>query len=162
MGRITGLFGVRGWVKVQSHTEPPEALLSYRAWRLQLANGALSDWRLREGRRHGKQLVASLDELSDREVARTLIGASIQVPRSALPQLAAREYYQTDLIGLRVLNGQGLELGRVTHFIETGANAVMVVQGTREYWLPATSQCLKRVDLPAGEVHVDWAADVED
>jgi len=102
-----------------------------------------------------------LETLTDREIARGLIGASIQVRRSALPKLAAREYYQADLIGLRVIDEQGRELGRVSYFVDTPAHAVMVVQGEVEQWLPVTPQHIRRVDLAAGEVHVDWATDDE-
>jgi len=94
--------------------------------------------------------------VEDRNAAELLGGADIEVERSALPPTAAREYYRDDLIGLRVVNGAGRELGRVSHFIEAPAGAVMVVTGVRELWIPALPAHLKRVSLERGEIEVNW------
>ena len=155
LGRIVGVFGVKGWLKVESYTDPREAILSYPAWRLDKPESA--DYRIVAGRKHGRQVVASLELIEDRDRARQLVGATISVQRSALPQLKPREYYRADLIGLRVVNEQGLELGRVERFVETKAHALMVVRGAEEHWLPVTPQHLRRVDLASGEIRVDWS-----
>ncbi|HJS22705.1 MAG TPA: ribosome maturation factor RimM [Steroidobacteraceae bacterium] len=155
LGRIVGVFGVKGWVKVESYTDPREAILAYPEWHLDKpAQGAR---RVIAGRKHGRQVVASLEHIEDRDVARQLVGATISVQRSALPELKPREYYRADLIGLRVVNEQGRELGRVERFIDTPAHAVMVVRGAAEHWLPVTPQYLRRVDLAGGEIRVDWS-----
>ena len=154
LGRIVGVFGVKGWVKVESYTDPREAILNYPEWRLDRPE--TGSHRVMAGRKHGRQVVASLEHIEDRDVARQFVGATISVPRAALPELKPREYYRADLIGLRVVNEQGLELGRVERFIDTPAHAVMVVRGAEEHWLPVTPQHLRRVDLASGEIRVDW------
>ena len=155
IGRIAGVFGIKGWLKVESFTDPIEGILDYGEWHLDRP-GLAGIWRVREGRRHGRQVVASLETIEDRNAAQRLVGARIAVDRAQLPALAPREYYRADLIGLRVVNAQGLELGRVVHFIDGPAHTWMVVRGEREHWLPATPQQLRRVDLARGEVRVDW------
>jgi len=156
LGRIVGLFGVRGQLKVQSYTDPPEGLLKYAQWWLELPGGQIEQRGLREGRRGGRGLVVSLENVGDCDTARTLVGAQIQVARRELPKPGKGEYYRADLIGLRVVNEQGVELGRVAHFLEMPAHAVMVVRGEAEHWLPVTTQHLRRVDLEAGEIRVNW------
>ena len=156
LGRITGVFGVRGQLKVQSYTDPVESLLDYEHWRLQFAAGHTAGYRLLEGRRGGKGLVVRLERVDDCDAARLLVGAEVTIARAELPALEVNEFYQADLIGLSVKNEQGRELGRVAHFLEMPAHAVMVVRGETEHWLPVTPQHLRRVDLQAGEVWVDW------
>ena len=155
IGRIVGVFGLKGWVKVESYTDPREAILRYGVWHLDRPAGGGAR-RVREGRPHGRLVVASLEQIEDCDVARTLVGATIAVQRAALPELKPRQYYQADLIGLRVIDAQGRELGRVEYFIHAPAHPVMVVRGAQEHWLPATPQHLRRVDLEAGEIRVDW------
>lgn len=155
IGRIVGVFGIKGWVKVESYTEPREAILDYPEWRLDRPAGGAAR-RILAGRRHGRQVVASLEHVADRDSARELVGATITIERAALPELKPREYYRADLIGLRVVNEQGRVLGRVEYFIDAPAHAVMVVRGAQEHWLPVTPQHLRRVDLAAGEIRVDW------
>jgi 16S rRNA processing protein RimM len=160
VGSIVGLYGVRGWVRVMSHTQPRENILQYGHWHLR--QGA--DWRPVEvaaGQSHGKGLVVSLRECSDRDQARSLIGADIAVPRAELPAPAEGEYYWADLMGLRVETTEGQPLGKVDHLLETGANDVLVVQGEdRERLIPfLPEQVIKRVDLGAGVIEVDWDPD---
>lgn len=155
LGRIAGAFGVRGWLRVESYTEPATAILDYRFWTLE-APGAAARLEVREGRPQGRHVVARLESLDDRTAAERWVGATIYVNRSELPPLAEREHYREDLIGLTVLTTDGAVLGRVDHFIDGPVHAVMVVRGEREHWVPATPVHLKRVDLAAGEIHVDW------
>lgn len=157
VGTIVGLYGVRGWVRVMSYTQPRENLLNYRNWQL----GRHSAWRptvLEAGQQHGKGLVIKLQECADRDQARSLIGTDIAVPRSELPPLADDEYYWADLVGLRVETAEGLLLGQVDHLLETGANDVLVVQGEdRERLIPfVMGQVIKQIDLNAGLIEVDW------
>jgi 16S rRNA processing protein RimM len=155
VGRIVGVFGIKGWLKVQSFTEPVEGILDYAEWHLDRP-GIAGTWRVRDGRRQGRQVVASLAEVEDRDEAQRFVGARITVEREQLAPLQAREYYRADLIGLRVLNARGFEFGRIAHFIDGPAYPLMVVRGAKEHWLPATPQQLRRVDLARGEVLVDW------
>ncbi|KAB7622565.1 ribosome maturation factor RimM [Alkalilimnicola sp. S0819] len=156
LGRISGLYGVRGWVKVHSYTDPRENLLDYPQWWIQL-RGEEQRIELEQGRPQGKTLVVKLQGVDDREQARLYMGVDIRVPREQLPAAAADEYYWTDLEGLRVLTVDGQDLGRVDHLIETGANDVLVVRGERERLIPfLLDQVVKRVDLQAGRLEVDW------
>jgi 16S rRNA processing protein RimM len=160
VGRINGLFGVRGWVKVYSHTEPRDNILSYRNWYLRDGNA----WRqveLAEGRLHGKGVVARLSGCDDRDVAAALIGSEIAIRRQQLQQAASGEYYWADLIGLEVQTKDGVELGRVDHLMETGANDVLVVrQGKRERLIPyIRDQVVCEIDLAGKRLVVDWDPD---
>jgi len=158
MGRIGGLFGVRGWVKVHSYASPPENLLRYQPW--QLSSGGV--WRMLEvndGRRHGKGVVAQLAGYADRDAASELVGAEIAVERAQLEAPAENEYYWADLIGSAVVNRDGVELGRVDHMIETGANDVLVVRdGRGETLIPfVIGRYVLEVDLDRERILVDWA-----
>lgn len=159
LGRITGSFGVQGWVKIQSYTDPPEQILAFPVWRADLAGGGHRDLTHREGRRHGKGLVARLKGVDDRDQATSLARLELWIERRELPVLKDGEYYQADLVGLEVVNLQGQVLGRVDHFLDTGANAVMVVIGEREHWLPMVPRHVPKVDLERGRITVDWDAD---
>jgi 16S rRNA processing protein RimM len=115
---------------------------------------------VRDGRPHGKGVVALLASCADREQAQALAGTEVAVRREQLPALAEGEYYWTDLIGLEVVCRDGRSLGRVTGLVETGANDVLVVQGDRERLLPfVPGPVVLAVDLVAGQVRVDWDPD---
>ncbi len=159
LGRITGPFGVRGWVKIESYTEPPEQILAFPVWRAELPGGGHRDLRHFEGRRHGKGLVARLAGIEDRDQAMDLARRELWIERRELPALPDGEYYQADLVGLEVVNLEGRVLGRVDHFLETGANTVMVVIGEREHWLPMVPRHVPKIDLGGGRVTVDWDPD---
>jgi 16S rRNA processing protein RimM len=161
LGRIGSPYGIKGWVHVQSFTDPPERLLKYRVWTLQAAQAEPTTMKVVEGRTQGAGLVARLEGIEDRDRAARLQGAVIRVERSALPKLRKREFYQADLIGLNVSNVEGVALGTVAHFVETPGGSVMVVKATAgsEHWVPATRDHLRKVELDAGHVVVDWPAD---
>ena len=163
LGRIGAPFGIKGWLHVESHTDPPERLLGYREWALRLASGERLTRRVAEGRRHGEGLVAHLEGVDERGAAATLTGAMIEVERTALPALAEREYYRADLEGLRVRNLEGAQLGTVSHFVDAPAGVMMLTreESGQEHWVPAAPPHLQRVDLAAGEILVDWPAELE-
>jgi 16S rRNA processing protein RimM len=161
VGRIGTPFGVKGWVRVESFTDPPERLFTHKSWELRGAQDAPQSKRLLEGREHGDGFIARLDGIEDRDAAALIRGSVISVARSALPALKPREYYQSDLVGLAVRNLAGIELGTVRHFAQTPGGAVMVVlqQDGRELWVPATPQHLSRVELDEGRVLINWPAE---
>lgn len=157
LGRITGLYGVRGWVKVFSHTQPRENILSYPLWEI----GDAAQWRtiaLEDGRVHGKGVVAKLKGCDDRDAAAALMGRSIAIRREQLPPAAEGEYYWADLVGLAVSNLEGVSLGVVDQLLETGANDVLVVvQDELERLIPfVQGQFVKEVDLANRRLIVDW------
>ena len=159
LGRISGLFGVRGWVKVYSYTEPREAVLNYSRWLLSGKDG-WQEATVAEGQRHGKTIIARIDGYADRDQAATLVGTDIAVPRDELPETDNGEFYWSDLKGLTVVHRDGTELGKVAHLLETGANDVMVVRGETERLVPfVMDKVVLGVDLDKGVIEVDWEWD---
>jgi 16S rRNA processing protein RimM len=159
LGRVSAVYGVRGWVKLVSETEPREGILGYSPWYL----GGPAGWRpLRpvEGRSHGKGLIARLEGCAGWDQAAVLVGSEIAVRREQLPILGPDDYYWSDLEGLRVGNREGRDLGRVSRLFATGANDVLVVTGERERLIPYLwGQVVLRVDLATASMVVDWDAD---
>lgn len=159
MGRVSGLFGVKGWLKIYSHAAPREGILDYKVWYL-MRDGNWQPFRVAAGQRQGKSVVAHLEGYDDRDQATSLLGSDIAIRREQLPALADGEYYWSDLEGLRVVNLQGIELGVVSYLFETGANDVLVVKGERERLIPYTlGMAVKSVDLQDGLLTVDWDPD---
>lgn len=157
LGRISGLHGVQGWVKVYSDTSPRENILSYSPWYLK-RQGNWEAWTVESGRRQGKTVVAKLQGCNDRDAARELMGATIAVRRFQLDGTAAQdEILWTDLEGLSVVTTTGVDLGRVSHLFETGANDVLVVRGDRERLIPwIWQQVIREVDLEHQRLVVKW------
>ena len=160
VGRISGLYGVRGWVKVFSHTQPRENILSYATWYVN-RQGTWVAASLEDGRLQGKGIVAKLKGCDDRDAAAALMESTVAIRREQLPNAAPGEYYWTDLEGLRVRNLDGVDLGEVDHLLETGANDVLVVkQGETERLIPfVQGQFVTNIDLATGEMTVDWEPD---
>jgi 16S rRNA processing protein RimM len=158
LGFVGAPFGVRGWIKLRSHTDPPERLLDHRS--LCIGQGSVwQNYRIEASGRSGGALTVKLTGVEDRDQAQALRGAQVCVPRGELPQRNEKDFYRADLIGCEVVNLDGIGLGFVQHFIESPAQVLMVVRGTQEFWIPAVPQHLRRVDLQARRVVVDWNAD---
>jgi 16S rRNA processing protein RimM len=157
LGFVGAPFGVRGWVKLRSHTDPPERLLDHRT--LMLGQGSVwRNYRIEASGRSGGALTVKLSGIEDRDQAQALRGAQVCVQRSELPPRDDRDFYRADLVGCEVVNLDSVALGMVSHFMETPAQVLMVVRGAREIWIPAVPQYLRRVDLQARRVVVDWNA----
>lgn len=156
LGSVAGLYGVRGWVKIHSYTEPRDAILRYREALL----GVGANWReirFAELKRHGKTIIGEIEGIDDRDVAAGLVGKDIAVSRDALPELGDGQYYWNDLEGLTVENMNGRTLGVVRKLMATGANDVMVVAGENETLIPfVTGDVVKDVDVAGGRIRVDW------
>ncbi len=162
LGRIGAPFGVRGWMHVDSWTEFPDGLLGYPDWVLRLASGERQTRRVAEGQLQGERLVARLDGVEDRDAAAAFTGAVIEIERARLPQPGKRQYYHADLVGLQVENLEGVRLGTVAQFVDAPAGTVMVVRDAqREHWVLALPQYLRRVDIGAGLIRVDWPAELD-
>lgn len=155
MGRIVGVFGVEGWVKVESFSDPRINLGRYRPWQVTLAGVELRVEKP-QLRPHGKGLVAKLEGIDDRDAAAALVGAEIRVPRERLPKAKSGEFYWADLEGLAVKTVDGIDLGTVSHLVATGANDVLVVRGDRERLLPYIPDVVRHVDPATGLIEVDW------
>ena len=163
LGRIGAPYGIKGWVHVESHTDPPEGLLEYGPWVLKMANGERVTRAIADGRAHGNGLVACLEGVADRDAAAAFTGATVEVERAALPAPKAREFYRADLVGMSVRNLEGADLGCVSHFVDMPRGAVMVTKrpGGQEHWVLAQPKHLKKVDLAARAIVVDWPAELE-
>jgi 16S rRNA processing protein RimM len=165
VGRILAPFGIKGWVKVFSETDPKENLLAYQPWRLRRQD-RWEEVEVAESALHGKGLVVRLRGVNDRNGAEALAGLDIGVPEASLPAPEAGSYYWKDLVGLAVVNTGGVLLGRVERLFETGANDVMVVKpcpgsvDDEERLLPwVQGAVVKNVDMAAGTLTVDWEQD---
>lgn len=162
LGRIVGVHGVQGAVKLESFTEPRLAIFDYRPWLLEREPGTFEKIADAHGHAQGKGIVASLAGVGDRDAAAAWIGARIWIPRDALPGTEAGEVYQTDLEGLQVLNTAGEFLGTVSHMFDNGAHDVMMVrdEAGRECLIPyVVDVYVKSVDLRARSIVVDWNKD---
>ena len=158
LGRISGVYGVRGWVKVFSFTQSREGILDYPLWHLGSVRRPV---RVLEGRLQAGGVVAHLEGVDDRDTAAALVGQDITVPVSALPALPDGEFYWFQLQGLAVVNLDDERLGTVAGLLETGANDVLVVhdaQGT-EILIPWDAHAAAGVDLEQGRITVDWQRD---
>ena len=157
LGRIVGVFGVKGWVKVESFTEPRDNLFRHAEWRL--TDVGTTSVKLEQGKTQGQGMVAKLSGIDDRDQAAGLVGAQIQVQRSQLPEAPPGEYYWVDLEGLEAFTVEGTRLGVVSHLFATGANDVLVIQGEREHMVPyVMDRFVKQVDLAGKRIVLDWDA----
>jgi 16S rRNA processing protein RimM len=160
LGYVSGVHGLKGWVKVYSYTDPRDAILDYQPWRLGPPGKAGKDVCIDSGQPHGKTLIAALPGVSTPEQARALVGHEIRVAREALPAAGPGHWYWSDLVGLSVVNLDGTRLGTVKNLIETGANDVMVLEGERERLIPfVNEQVVRSVDLEEQTIRVDWHPD---
>lgn len=175
VGRVLGPFGIKGWFKVQAFSADPQALFSTKRWYLEpaLPRAGVAQpaslavpplLRISQAKEHGDGLVATADEVPDRAAAEALKGARIWVSRASFPTPAADEYYWVDLLGLQVVNRQGMALGAVVDFIETGPNTVIVCElpaaaGTKpqQTLIPFVSAYIDSVSLPEQRIVCDWA-----
>ena len=155
LGRLSGLFGVRGWVKVHSYTEPRENIIDYSGWIL-VHGGKEHRVDVEAGHLAGKSVVAKLRGIDDRDEASGWIGADVCVERAALPPCKPGEYYWVDLEGLEVRNMRGETLGEVDHLMSTGAHDVIVLRGGDRLIPFVTGTVVQRVDFEAGVIVVDW------
>ncbi len=162
MGRVTAPFGIKGWIKIYALTAQIGNLQDYPLWWL----GREDDWRemrVVSAKVHGNMLVAQLEGVADRDGAAALKGWQLAVPREQLPGAGENEFYWADLIGLKVVNAEQHEFGRVARILQTGANDVLVVESSnkneRETLIPFIASAIKQVDLAAGVISVDWGRD---
>lgn len=159
MGRVIAPFGIQGWIKVYPYSERPGSLIGFRHW---WVGGAAGGWKRHSvdaARLQGPLVVARILGCETRDAAILFKGCDVAVPRSELPALDPGEHYREDLVGFDVVNRAGEHLGRVEGFLETGANDVMVVGGTRERLIPMVAPILDAIDAPARRITVDWGLD---
>ena len=159
VGRINGVFGTRGWVKVISYTRPRDNLMAYRPWFLR-QDSRWREYPIKAVRRHHGGLIAELEGIADRDLGAALVGSEIGVNRAQFGATDEGEYFWSDLIGLKVVNADGETLGTVAGLLETPAHDVLRVRGERERLIPFVRDVyVTEVAVGAGEIRVDWHAD---
>jgi 16S rRNA processing protein RimM len=160
LGRVSGPFGIRGWVKIFSYTDPKEGILDYPAWQIE-KGGRWQPVSVAEGQPHGKTVIARFEGVEDRDAALDFMRADIGVFRKDMPEAGDERYYWSDLEGLRVEEQSGDTLGVVAYLLETGANDVMVIERDgKEILVPfVIGAVVKDVDLAGGVIRVDWEWD---
>ncbi len=169
LGRIGAPFGIQGFVHVQSFTEFADDLLEYDPWHIKVRDvkpehgKVWKPFRVLDARKHGKGLVARLEGCENREDAQRLTNLEIGIERDRLPDLVEGDYYWVDLIGLDVINEEGVHLGKVKELLETGANDVLVVwndEKDTEYLIPyVPEEYILKIDLEAQQILVHWGLD---
>lgn len=170
VGRILDAWGIKGWFKVLPHSADPQALFSSKRWYLQPSERGAKTFsgtvllRVKEAKEHSDSVVARADEVDDRSAAEALKGARVFVARSSFPTAAEDEYYWVDLMGLSVVNREGVELGTVKDLLSTGPQTVLVVgyeaEGKpQERMIPFVSAYVDGVDLQGRRITVDWQPD---
>jgi 16S rRNA processing protein RimM len=173
VGRISDAWGVKGWIRVQPFAKDPQALFASKRWYLRppaprpgpalRPSGPLPQMlRIAQAREQGDDIVAAVHDIADRSAAEALRGARIFVPRSSFPSAGEGEFYWIDLIGLQVLNRDGVTLGTVRGLIDNGAQSVLQVspaEGEADRLIPFVDAYVDRVDLQARCIHVDWGLD---
>lgn len=163
LGRLTAPYGVKGWLHLHPFGDDPASWKRMPQWWLARDDGPNAQWMPYEVsglRRHGGGWVVKLNGVDARAGAEALTGWFFGAAKEALPRTDDGEYYWADLIGLRVVNAQGISLGSVEQVIETGANDVLrLLDGEHERLLPFIEQVVKEVDVAGGRMMVDWQAD---
>jgi 16S rRNA processing protein RimM len=159
VGRLGAAHGVRGWLRVQSFTDPPQRLFEWPRWLLQNESGATREVTVVESRPQGNGWIAKLAGIEERDAASRLAGQMVLVAREELPPTQGREFYRADLLGFEVRNVEGAVLGVVDHFVDTPGNPVMVIRGVREYLVPVTAQHLRQIAASERMLIVDWPED---
>ena len=159
LGKVAGTFGVHGWVKINSYTDPPDNILEYA----ELLIGGPGRWTKVEfegGRITGKGVLGKIKGVETPEDARArIVGAELGVRRGDMPAPAAGEYYWSDLEGLKAESVSGETLGIVDHFRSTPAGTMIVIRGERELWVPFVKERIAKVDVASGRIVLDWSAD---
>ncbi len=169
IGQISGVFGVHGWVKIFSHTEPRNNILEYTPWLIKKKDGWQSVPFIK-GRKQGKTIVAQLKGVDDPDMAHALIGCDIAIDESQLKKLAEDDFYWRELQGLKVIDLAGVPLGKISSMMATGANDVIVVKldaeiaqakKVKEILIPYIDSVVKKIDLEEGLIEVDWDEDFD-
>ena len=188
VGRIADAWGIKGWFKVLPHSASPEALFSSKRWYLlpsdrnlggnnapsqkaSASNSAIVSQpvllKIKEAKDHANTVVACSLDVADRNQAEALKGARIFVPRSSFPTAGTDEYYWVDLLGLDVVNREGVALGQVKDLMSTGPQTVLVLmqpaeeegKPSVERMIPFVAAFVDNVDLPGRKITVDWQLD---
>jgi len=172
VGRIADAWGIKGWFKVLAYSASPEALFSSKRWFIQSPAaagpeaGKVFKLAVVQAKEHSDTVVATAHDVPDRTAAEALKGARVFVARSSFPSTAEDEYYWVDLIGLNVVNREGVDLGVVRELLSTGPQTVLVMEfqaegKTQERMIPFVGVYIDKVDLAGKLISVDWQTDFD-
>lgn len=170
VGRILDAWGIKGWFKVLPYSADPEALFSSKSWFLLPTEKGLKTFegvgllKVKEAKIHSDTVVACTQDINDRNAADALRGARIFIARSSFPSAQKDEYYWVDLIGLEVINREGMSLGHVRDLLTTGPQTVLVIDQLQngklvEIMIPFVAAYIDDVILGERRILVDWQAD---
>ena len=159
VGKVSGCFGVKGWLKIFSYCDPRENITTYKSW---IVGDKVYD--SVESKRNGKLIVAKLEGIDDKDIAMTLIGQTVEIRLDQLAQLESEHYYWRDLIGVEVKNTKGILFGTISSMLETGANDVIIIKGERERLIPYITDAnngrtVIEVDIEKKTMIVEWHED---
>jgi len=155
IGRFGSTFGIQGWIKIISFTDPVENIINLAPLFIKKNN----DWQqlyLKDIKKHGKNIIAKINDVNDPETAAMYTNLDIAIEHEQLPKLAKNEYYWSDLEGLNVINKEGQELGQVDHLFATGSNDVLVVKNDHERLIPYIDDVVLKIDIENKLITVDW------
>jgi 16S rRNA processing protein RimM len=163
LGKVGAVYGIKGWLKIHSFTDIPEAIFDYTPWSLNLG-GKTQSVEVTEWRKHNNGLIAKVAGVEDRDQAQNLVSYEITVKPEELPELPEGDFYWKDLMGMQVITDKGYDLGVVSDIMETGANDVMVVKanrndgfGKKERLIPyLLEQVVLSVNPKNKQIEVDW------
>ena len=155
IGKFGKAFGVRGWIKIHSFTIPKEDILTLVPWLIE-RNGQWQEIAVEASKIQHQNIIIKLKNVADVDAVKLYTNLNIFIDHALLPKLPKNEYYWDDLIGLTVINKEGIELGILDHLFGTGSNDVMVVKGTRERLVPYLKNVIIKIDLEHKIIIVDW------
>lgn len=159
MGYIKGVFGIKGWLKIAANTEYSDSLLDYPEWHLVKDSKTISIT-LEAGKVVNGELQVKFEGINDRDLAFSLRGYTIEIPREAFAPTEEDEYYWADLVGMTVVNKDHTVLGKVSNLMETGANDVLMIDGEHgQILIPFVSQYIETVDTGSKTITADWGLD---
>ena len=170
VGRIADAWGIKGWFRILPYSATPEALFSSKRWFIQPSERGAKTFTgtlklaIKEAKEHSDTVVATSHDIPDRNAAEALKGARVFIARSSFPSTTDDEYYWVDLIGLDVVNREGVAMGQVKELLSTGPQTVMVLAyeadgKAQERMIPFVAAFVDGVDLPGRRITVDWQAD---
>lgn len=158
IAKINGIFGVNGWVKVYSYSDPIENILSYKKF-FTNKDSKFTELSVLDKKKQAKTIIFKIKDINNPDAARLLMGADIYIDKSQLANLKEDEYYWYQLKGLKVINNKNIILGKVDYLLNTAANDVLVIKGDRERLIPYTDDVIVKVDLKTNKIIVSWDED---
>jgi 16S rRNA processing protein RimM len=160
VGSIGKPHGIKGWLKINSYTEPLNNIFLYQPWHLDSGvsgDKSLFPVEIKHHQIQNHRLIVQFADYQTTELARTLTNYKIYVARQTLPELSQQEYYWTDLEGLKVYTCKNVYLGIVQSLFATGANDVLIIEGKKRYLIPfLLDTIIKLIDLKQQVMMVDW------